>query len=104
MIRKAFKMKLYDGMGEEYERRHRAIWSEMVELLKEHGANNYSIFLDKETDELFSYVELENEKLWTEKVKKEICKKWWIYMADLMETNKDESPKAKVLKEVFHLY
>lgn len=103
MIRKAFKMKLYKGMADEYKRRHRDIWPEMVELLKKHGGHNYSIFLDSETNVLFSYIEIENEELWAEKAKTEICKKWWSYMADLMETNEDKSPIGKGLYEVFYL-
>ena len=33
----------------------------------------------------------------------EICKKWWKYMADIMETNSDNSPVTIELKEMFHL-
>jgi L-rhamnose mutarotase len=29
-------------------------------------------------------------------------KKWWAYMADIMETNPDNSPVACPLEEVFH--
>jgi L-rhamnose mutarotase len=33
----------------------------------------------------------------------EIVKKWWAYMADIMETNPDNSPISKPLQEVFYL-
>ena len=33
----------------------------------------------------------------------EIIKKWWHYMANIMETNKDESPVSEPLKEVFYM-
>ena len=33
----------------------------------------------------------------------EIIKKWWHYMADIMETNEDESPVSEPLKEVFYM-
>ena len=33
----------------------------------------------------------------------EIIKKWWHYMANIMETNDDESPVSEPLKEVFHM-
>ena len=46
---KGFKMKLYSGMAEEYERRHNLLWPEMKEMIHEHGGRNYSIFLDEET-------------------------------------------------------
>lgn len=35
---KTFKMKLYPGMEEEYERRHNELWPEMIDMIHEHGA------------------------------------------------------------------
>ncbi|MBV5342896.1 L-rhamnose mutarotase, partial [bacterium] len=32
-----------------------------------------------------------------------IVQKWWAYMADIMETNPDNSPVSLELKEVFYL-
>jgi L-rhamnose mutarotase len=34
---------------------------------------------------------------------REIVKKWWTCIADLMECNPDKSPVMVPLKEVFHL-
>ena len=103
MIREAGIMKLRPGMAEEYEKRHNEIWYELVQDIKEHGAKNYSIFLNKETNELFSYLEIENEELWQQRSGSEITKKWWDYMADLMEVNPDNSPVFIPIREVFHL-
>ena len=103
MIRKAFLMKLNAGEREEYERRHNPIWAELQEVLKEHGVYNYSIFHDKETDNLFGYVEIESEERWNKIAETEECRRWWLYMKDLMETNDDDSPKSVALDEVFHL-
>lgn len=103
MIRKAFKMKLYVGMAEEYEKRHNALWDEMKDMIHAHGGHNYSIFLDKETNILFGYIEIEDEKRWAESAGTEICKKWWTFMADIMETNADNSPVSVDLSPVFHL-
>ena len=33
----------------------------------------------------------------------DIVKKWWAYMADLMDTHPDNSPVSLPLREVFHL-
>jgi L-rhamnose mutarotase len=33
----------------------------------------------------------------------DIMKKWWRHMADIMETNPDNSPAIVELKEVFHM-
>ena len=103
MIRKALKMKVYSQYHGEYKRRHDEIWESLKNVLKSHGAHNYSIFLDGETDSLFAYVELESEELWNKVAETEECKKWWDFMKDSMETNNDNSPKSVELKEVFYL-
>ena len=103
MIRKAFKMKLYDGMQQEYEKRHNELWDEMKDMIHQHGGSNYSIFLDEETNILYGYIELESEELWSKSADAEVCKKWWEFMADIMETNPDNSPISIDLKSVFHL-
>ena len=64
---------------------------------------NYSIFLDRGTDNLFAYVELESEELWTQIAATPECRRWWSYMKELMLTNADDSPVAVTLDEVFHL-
>ena len=103
MIRKGFKMKLYDGFAEEYEKRHNELWQEMKDNIHAHGGSNYSIFWDKETNILFGYIELEDEELWNKSADTEINRKWWDFMAPVMETNPDNSPVSVSLKEMFHL-
>ena len=103
MIRKAFKMFLYPGMAEEYERRHNALWPEMKEMIHAHGGRNYSIYLDKETNVLYGYLEIEDEELWAKSADTEVNRKWWDYMADIMEVNPDNSPVTIPLPEVFHM-
>ncbi|MGH9832090.1 MAG: L-rhamnose mutarotase [Blastocatellia bacterium] len=103
MIRKAFLMALKPGNREEYECRHNPIWPELQEVLKQHGVRNYSIFLDRETDRLFAYAEIESEELWRQIAQTDVCRRWWAHMKDLMLVNEDYSPRAIDLKEVFHL-
>ncbi len=103
MVRKGFKMRLYPGMAEEYEKRHNELWPEMIEMIHEHGGGNYSIYLDKETDVLFGYIEVEDEEKWAASADTEINRKWWDFMADIMETNLDNSPVSVDLRPVFHL-
>ncbi len=103
LIRKSFKMKLFAGMEEEYEKRHNALWPEMKKMIHEYGGHNYSIFLDKDTNILYGYIELEDEERWAKSADTAICRKWWDYMADIMETNEDNSPVSIDLKEVFYL-
>ncbi|TKC19146.1 L-rhamnose mutarotase [Robertmurraya kyonggiensis] len=103
MIRKAFIMTVYPDMHEEYERRHREIWPEMIEELRNHGAKNYSIFLDKETNQLFGYLEIDDEEKWKQMPLTETNQKWWRYMEPVMITNPDASPVTRELSEVFHM-
>lgn len=103
MIRKAFLMKVEPNAHAEYERRHRPIWTELEEVLKNHGISNYSIFLEKTTNQLFGYVEISSEELWAKIAGTEECKRWWAFMKDVMPTNDDNSPVSIELKEVFHL-
>ena len=102
MIR-GFKMKLYPGMAEEYEKRHNELWPEMIAMIHEYGGSNYSIFLDEESSILFGVIELEDPDRYDKSAETAICRKWWDYMADLMETNPDNSPVSSTLKPVFHL-
>ena len=96
-------MKLLPGCELEYERRHNAIWPELVTLLQQAGIYNYSIFLDPDTLSLFAFLQVEEESLLDTLPAKETMKKWWAYMSDIMETNEDQSPVSKPLKEVFYL-
>ena len=104
MIRKAFLMTLKPGHEEEYERRHNPIWPELQEVLRRHGVRNYSIFLERRTNLLFGYAEIESEELWNQIAQTEVCQRWWAYMRDLMLTNEDHSPVSMDLNEVFHLH
>ena len=103
MIRKGFKMKLYPGKAAEYEKRHNELWPEMISMIHEYGGKNYSIFLDQETDVLYGYLEVEDETVWDKSADTAICRKWWDFMADIMDTNDDNSPVSADLKPVFHL-
>ena len=98
-----FKMKLYPGFAEEYERRHNELWPEMADMLHEYGGHNYSIFIDKETNILFGYIELDDPERYAKSAETEICQKWWDSMAELMETNPDNSPVSVDLIPVFYL-
>ena len=102
MIRKACLMKVFANCHAEYKKRHDEIWPEMVQMLKEHGAHHYSIYLDPTSNTLFAYLEIEDEERWNKSAQTQICQKWWDYMKDVMETNPDNSPTIVDLQEVFY--
>jgi L-rhamnose mutarotase len=103
MKRIAFKMHLNEGQKNEYKKRHDEIWPELKLLLKESGVSEYSIFLDEETNILFAFQKVASEGGSQDLGQTEIVKKWWEYMADIMETNTDNSPISVELKEVFYM-
>lgn len=96
-------MKLYPGFREEYRKRHSEIWPELVRLIKNQGVGNYSIFYDEETNILFAYQEQSGESSSQDLGTEEIVQKWWKYMADIMETNPDNSPVSIPLEQVFFM-
>jgi len=103
MKRFSFKMKMNPGMKEEYRKRHDEIWPELVKLLKDAGVGNYSIFLDEETNTLFAYQEQVGDSSSQDLGTTEVVKRWWKYMADIMETNPDNSPVTIPLEQVFYM-
>ncbi len=103
MHRLAFKMKLHEGQGAEYKRRHDALWPELRDLLKNTGISNYSIFLDEETNILFGVLNVDEATALDDLPKNPVMRKWWTYMKDLMVCNSDHSPVSVLLKEVFYL-
>ena len=102
MIRRAFTMKIKPGTEKEYKLRHDEIWPEMAKTLKKAGISNYSIFL-KDDLTLFAYMELEDLEKQRTLSKNPTVRKWWDYMADIMEVNPDNSPVTIDLKQVFFL-
>lgn len=103
MKRNAFKMKLKPGFEKEYKKRHDEIWPELSTLLSESGISEYSIFLDEETLTLFAFQKLSADFDEDTIPQHPIVKKWWAYMADIMETNPDNSPVSHPIKEVFYM-
>lgn len=96
-------MQLLAGFEQEYEKRHDEIWPELAAQLKNAGVSDYSIFLDNQTLTLFAVLKREDNHTMNDLPLKPIVKKWWAFMADIMETNPDNSPIVTPLDCVFHL-
>jgi L-rhamnose mutarotase len=103
MQKYAFRMRLHPGQEAEYRRRHDAIWPELVELLKAVGVSDYSIHLDRETGLLFGVLWRRDDHAMDDLPSHPLIRYWWAHMADIMETNPDDSPVAVPLETVFHL-
>ena len=103
MIKTAFKMKLKPGYAAEYKRRHDEIWPELLELLRQAGISDYSIYLDEETNILFAVQRLSPCDAVNELSADPVMRRWWAHMADIMAANPDGSPVTAPLDEVFYL-
>ncbi|MGB7394995.1 MAG: L-rhamnose mutarotase [Pricia sp.] len=103
MKRLAFKMKLRPRQREAYIKRHNEIWPELEKLLKDSGISEYSIFLDEETDTLFAFQKVSGDGGSQDLADHPIVQKWWVHMADIMETHPDNSPVSIPLEEVFYM-
>ncbi|MCK0122712.1 L-rhamnose mutarotase [Loktanella sp. F6476L] len=101
--RYVFRMRLNDGMADEYKRRHDAIWPELVDLLHGAGVSDYSIHLDESTNHLIGVLTRTDDHGMDDLPNHPLMQKWWAYMGDIMETNADHSPVAVALTPLFHM-
>lgn len=99
----AFRMQLKPGMVDEYRARHDAIWPELSALLRESGISDYSIFLDPETDALFAVLKLADVHRRDTLPDHPVMRRWWDYMAPLMEVEPGNKPREWPLERLFHL-
>lgn len=99
----AFVMQLKPGFEAEYKKRHDEIWPELSTELKAAGVSDYSIFLHPETLQLFAVLKRSDDHSMDRLPSTAIVKRWWSFMADIMDTHPDNSPVEIPLTNVFHL-
>jgi L-rhamnose mutarotase len=105
MQRVCFVLQVRPDKLTEYEERHRAVWPEMLQALKETRWTNYSLFL-RPDGLLIGYLEAENFEQATQGMRaREVNARWQRDMAEFF-VNPDiltSDPGPQILKEVFHL-
>lgn len=104
MEKYAWKATIKDGCLEEYCKRHDEIWPELVQLLKDAGICNYTIW--NVGNELFGYYECEKGIKFAAdtQANSPIVDKWNEYMKDVMIMELDPVTGAQPqLKKVFEL-
>ncbi|MFN7024752.1 MAG: L-rhamnose mutarotase [Pseudorhizobium sp.] len=101
--RHVFKMKLNPGMEAEYRKRHNEIWPDLVDLLHEAGISDYTIHLDTETNLLIGVLTRTKTHSMADLPSHPVMQRWWSHMADVMQTNWDNSPWSIDLKPVFRM-
>jgi L-rhamnose mutarotase len=99
----AFRMQLNPGQAAEYEKRHDEIWPDLSTALRDAGVSDYSIWLDPETNALFATLVRTDGHTMDGLPQTEVVKRWWAFMADVMQTHPDNVPVQVELRRVFHL-
>ena len=95
MERYAWKAVVKEGMLEEYVRRHQEIWPELVEVLRQAGIVNYTIW--NCGSELFGYYECEKGADYAAAVQagSPVVDRWNEYMKDVMVMEMDPETGAQ---------
>lgn len=106
MTRVGFVLKVKEDRLDEYRRRHREVWPDMLQALREAGWHNYSLFLAPDGT-LFGYVETPEslEAAQASMAAKEVNERWQAEMAPFFELPQGAAPDTGmvVLEEIFHL-
>lgn len=99
----AFRMNLFPGHAEEYEKRHDEIFPDLAQALKDAGVSDYTIWHDPESNHLFGILTRTDDHTMAALPDTEVMKRWWKHMADIMETDLHNVPVQVPLKRVFNL-
>lgn len=105
MQRICFVLQVKPEKLQEYKERHRSVWPEMVNALREAGRNNYSLFL-RPDGLLVGYLETENfQNARAGMAKREVNARWQRDMADFFVQVDGAMPDRAMapLEEVFHV-
>lgn len=105
MERVGFLLKVKPERLDEYKERHKTVWPEMLEALRETGWHNYSLFL-REDGLLFGYVEVDDfEAARAGMASREVNARWQADMAPFFEALEGLRPDEGLLRleQVFYL-
>jgi len=103
MQQHAFIMKVKPGCEDLYRRRHDAIWPELEQELRAAGIVDYAIFFDEDTHTLFAFQRLKDEHTAGQLPESPVIRRWWAHMADVIETEPDNTPVCRALREVYRM-
>ncbi|MGH9397722.1 MAG: L-rhamnose mutarotase [Terriglobia bacterium] len=105
MERVCFLLKVRKERLEEYKERHRSVWPEMLQALRETGWQNYSLFL-REDGLLVGYFETPDLKAALDGMaRRDVNDRWQREMALFFENLGGRRPDEgfESLEEIFHL-
>lgn len=105
MKRIGFVLKVKANRIDEYRKRHKAVWPDMLQALRETGWTNYSLFL-RDDGLLFGYLETKDfDRARSQMAAREVNARWQAEMGEFFEALEGRRPDEGllVLEEVFHL-
>lgn len=106
MQRVGFRLKLKKDLLDEYVKRHRQVWPEMLAALSATGWTNYSLFLDRDDATLFGYFETPDlDAALAGMAQTEVNERWQSEMAPFFEEPEGRKPDEGFtqLESVFFL-
>src|SRR6266699_6399665 len=108
MARIGFRLKVRQGLQDQYIEAHQQVWPELLKVVKNAGIRNYSIFIDGQ--DLFLYCEFDGSlddfvAAWKSIQATEVSRKWSRSMALLLEPARGigEEQAPPLMREIFYL-
>jgi L-rhamnose mutarotase len=104
MSRVAFRLRVRPDCIEAYEEAHRRVWPEMLQLLKDVGITQYSIF--RRGVDLFLFMHVDDfERAWNVLDKHPVNQRWQQAMKPLFQplSELEGGERFPLMKEVFYL-
>lgn len=103
MERVCFTFELYEGVEEEYKRRHDEIWPELVADIKAAGFSNYSLF--RRGSQIVAYAEVDPDlaTAMSKLASSDANARWSAWFEDLIVNLTDAKGRLMSMQEVWHL-
>jgi L-rhamnose mutarotase len=105
MKRVCFLLQVKPERLQDYKEKHRAVWPEMLEVLREAGWHNYSLFL-RDDGMLIGYFETPDvERAWAAKATTEVNRRWQTEMKDFFQSapRLQAGDRVAPVPEIFHM-
>jgi L-rhamnose mutarotase len=99
-----FRLRVRADRIADYEEAHRKVWPELLQLLKDVGISQYSIF--RSGTDLFFYMRVDDfDRAWSQIDASPVNRRWQAQMAPLFEPMADPAPGERfpMMREVFYL-
>jgi L-rhamnose mutarotase len=108
MARIGFRLKVKEGREEQYIKSHQEVWPELLQIIKDVGIRNYSIFIDGR--DLFLYCEIDGTKddfvnAWKQVQATDVSQRWSKEMSELLEpaSGIGEEQAPPMMRQIFYL-